>query len=534
MKRVYFLLTTLDDISISESHAKSFANKCLDFIPGSATMGAFAQFGLRNGEDLNSNRWFNLLQNNQTCFSNCLPVELDNETSSYIRLALPVPSSLHYAKLYQKTIKDYVNACADFEDNDQQLKQEREGYILGYSPNENSTLQKLVVKTNSVTKTSINHESQTAAEGKLFSMSLIRKNQRFMGYIQVSEEDVELVKDFVNSKSLRIGKSRNNEFGRVSISIIENMPNNGVLHTSFAELKDNNLLYLWCLSDCEFYDFQLCQPTTLPRFDNLWLDNNFDATYLPEKSFIRTKKVRLFNRKRGGLDGEKQLISKGSIICFKLSKPLSKNQLQDIEFNSIGLDRQLGFGRVIVNPTWISNYKLNSKINFFDLTDIDIETFNSASSGNISNHRLYDWLKSKSCESIQETKYSQNAKEILKEIKNIYLTSRKYNTIKDCDTWGKRNTQWNKRKEIISRYHLDFSQKFKDNIVVRKKKKKYFDDRKDREIQMESWAAKCNANTIISDLVQPVFDKYKNGELIAFFDIVDDADLSDNKNIQQN
>lgn len=441
MKKIYFLLTTLDDISISESHAKSFANRCLDFIPGSAIMGAFAQFALRNGEDLDSDKWFGLLQNNSTCFSNCLPVDLSKD---YVDIALPVPSSLHYAKLSNKLIEDYVNAsCANKsgEDGDQQLKQEREGYILSKSSNEAGSLNKLGVKTNSVTKTAINSKSQTADEGKLFSFSYIRQNQNFCGYIQVDDKDVELVKNFVKSETLRIGKSRNNEFGRVSITLLDETTSSskGDLHKDFAEIKDSNnnhLLYLWCLSDCQFYDLDLCLPTTLPRFDNLWLDNkSLKATYDPEKSFLRTKKVRLFNRKRGGLDGEKQLISKGSIICFKLNQALTKDQMKAMEENSIGLDRQLGFGRVIVNPGWIASYKLDSKVTFFDSIKLPVKADKSAvCKANSSTSKLYEWLKSNSGE--EKLNATTAAVKILEEIKKIYRISREYNFINAKESWG--------------------------------------------------------------------------------------------------
>lgn len=63
----------------------------------------------------------------------------------------------------------------------------------------------------------------------------------------------------------------------------------------------------------------------------------------------------------------------------------------------------------------------------------------------------------------------------------------------------------------------------------------YLEDRRNRDNQIESWAAKCNAKDKILDLVMDELGKsiYQNSDLIAFFDVVDDSDLSDFNNIEQ-
>ena len=106
---------------------------------------------------------------------------------------------------------------------------------------------------------------------------------------------------------------------------------------------------MWCLSDAQCFN-QLGSPTFTPDANTLHpqLSGSLNAA----KSFIRTRKVRRFNRARNGLDSEQQLIAAGSVLVYDLEQPASQETLQVLANQGIGVNRQQGLGWIQVNPAW--------------------------------------------------------------------------------------------------------------------------------------------------------------------------------------
>lgn len=429
--RLYYCATAVDNLVISQNHAVTFTNETLDYIPGSVVLGAIAAECYRSGEYTDA-QLFDLFQNSSAnAFSNAYPLNDDLEP------VFPSPLCIHYEKEKKPERQNLVNKCVPDNDSGVQYKQLRSGFF-------SADLKSFSIKRGTMTRTSVDFESQTAEDGNLFNQKYIHKGFRFAGYIEFEPQYEKLIRNFLNHKQIRIGKSRCSEFGRVELQIIDSMDFGNPPATK------NQCLYLWCLSDCQFINLENGQPSLVPQGSNLWSvaesNPDLDIKYDAERSFVRTCSKRYFNRKRGGFDGDRLLVSKGSIICFTLNRDLDGKVLDDLQKQGIGLDRQLGFGQVLVNPAWIDTRDLSS-VKLFKSSPVKLE---SCASGKckINNPYLIACLKKMDANSKNNELYVAGISKFIRNIADIYNNARRYSIIEPSEDFGPTATQWN---EIFTR-----------------------------------------------------------------------------------
>lgn len=356
--RYYYKAKALDNLSINESHANTYSSGCLDYIPGSAVMGALACRLYRN-RNFSREKLFSVFQGNDAVFSNVFPLKDGKPT-------LPVPMSLHYVKDESSEKANLENKCvSSADDSIKQYKQLREGLIT-------SGGDFISVKHDLITRTAINDENQTAKEHTLHTQESIVRGIEFIGFIDVCDSlknkfDGE-IRSFLNSV-IRVGNSRSSEFGRVKLEFMSS--DDDYLSYGKPDKGNGKFVYLWCISDCEFIS-DTAMPSAVPLFSNVWTlaDRNCSGEYRANRSFIRNSSIRHFNRRRGGLDGENILVRKGSVICFEItSGDFSNDDLKEIQKKGIGINRQYGYGQVIVNPSWIDERRIGNIENLFIADD---------------------------------------------------------------------------------------------------------------------------------------------------------------------
>ncbi len=514
--RYYYIAELVDSISISASHNSDYCQNCLDYIPGSAVSGALACRLYRNGK-ADEKILDRIFQNNEAVFSNCLPLE-------DMHPVFPAPSCLHYEKGTNEDNADYINLVKS-QPGTRQLKQVRTGYL-------NCSGHKYSVVRHSSTKTSIDYRTQTAAESKLFTLNFIDSGAKFWGYIDIPDNTLsrECMEEFLNSQ-VRIGKCRSSEFGRVKLGLISEkeseMIENFMKKLSSAA-NDSGELYLWCLSDVEFIDLKTVQGTFEPQGSNLWVGGS-SFSYYPEKSFIRTERVRYFNRKRNGYDSEKCLIKRGSIICFKSSSQLKQEQLDKIAREGIGFSRHLGMGRVIVNPSWMNQENLNNRLfDAFCFDKVD-EGKNDRQNYESEYNYLFDYLDSCHRQSEAKKQTDSKAGELLEQIVGLYKKARKFNQMMDSDQYGNsidssvqlgpNNTQWG-----VLRACLSEGRDCMDSIRNKLK------DERQRDSSRFTWdlhfASDSKTNTTFADEFLILIGKADRSTLVRLFDVLGRYDLS--------
>ena len=451
--KIYYAITIIDDLSLGVTSATVNSANTLDYIPGSAIMGALASKIYSESTPDIITMADELFQKNEAFFSNCLPLFPLNDNPSKLARALPVPLCLHTAK---NDAGKRINRSAENNTLDKtiQWKQIRTGYITdSFSDFSSNTVEK-----SAITRTAIDSSTYTAQEGKLFTQEFIHKGQSFLGYVECDDSFKSIIMQLFDDKVIRLGRSRGSEFGRAQIKMIEAKD----ISSNYLPVPDSKHLFIWCISNIEFYDTEYGIPTAVPRADNI-IGMQIKAEFNASRSFIRTENVRNFNRKRGGFDGEKILVKAGSIICFDLQSPLSKEDLIKIQQKGIGLNRQQGYGEIIVNPDWINKVDL-ANAQFETPIAVPKKILEITYSKPGTESRLYSWLM----EQYKKLNYDLADKVdcMYKQIIDLYLDCRAYSTeIPDTCQMGPSTTQWRILSNLLKTTKRDIN-KFQQKMYA--------------------------------------------------------------------
>jgi CRISPR-associated protein Csx10 len=427
--RLFYQLTTIDPVIVSQTTATTNNHQCLDYIPGSAILGALAGEHYNN---LSEEESWSAFHNGDVKYGPCYAL-------THNEIALPTPASWHVEKGNQnddnKTLQNMSitnHAASHFErDKTKQYKQCRDGYF-------NSKGDIANIEMGNTTKTELDRKTGSAKDQQLFSYSYLQANQKFVGWIETENSELlEKLKTSLN-KLHHIGRSRNTEFGRVSLEII---------NVTAPKISNNpKELVLWCLSDCEFID-SAGMPTLSPCGADIH-PLLADATLSPMRSFIRTNRVNRFNQKRQGFDSEQILITKGSILTFSLKTSVSDEVLAQLS-RGIGINQQYGLGWVSINPSWAdkTDFNENEQFTAFETT----LTSNKKVVVNATKSPLKSWLAQQI--KVQENTKSLQSKvnELSIEIISLYQNARRYNTIINSNEAGPSSTQWSRIRMEVSK-----------------------------------------------------------------------------------
>ncbi len=451
--RVYYQLTLVDPVIISQTTATTNNHECVDYIPGSTMLGAAAG---RLYSELTDTQSWDVFHNGACRFSPCYAM-IDGQPS------LPVPASWHVAKGVAATKDERIQAdavsnhayAAFRRDERVQYKQWREGYITAQG-------REAEVVKSLRTKTAIKAETGNADDNRLFSYSYLEAGQHFVGWIDCPDEALcERLKACLKGE-LRLGRSRNSEFGRVKLTFLNN-------HGESYPIDAGSSLVLWCLSDVQMLN-QLGMPTMTPSlqeiFSLLAASSNLP---LPagrlnlERSFIRSQRISRFNQTRQGLDSEQILISKGSVLVYDLDQALTDSQLALLSQQGIGINKQQGLGWVAVNPAWA----LMSHPGKIDASGTLFSTFSPLSSLDSGStqpgtplpqintsliHFLKDQLGRRNAKAEAKTK----ARKLLDDFVEAYRNARRYNNIARAYAAGPSPTQWGRIIDAVKNHGCEW------------------------------------------------------------------------------
>lgn len=432
--RIYYSLTTVDPVILSQTTATTNNHECLDYIPGSTMLGALAAQLYSSLDEQSS--WA-IFHSGAVQFGPSYPV-VDQQ------LALPIPACWHFEKDKKAFDGNKLNqaelvnqAHPNFERAEGvQYKQCRNGYI-------NSSGETASVGQGLSVKTAINRETGIAKDGSLFSYAYLEAKQTFIGWVESDNLDyLDQIKTQLCGQ-FRLGRSRNTEFGRVDIQLLNDMP------ISSPKVM-NDVLTIWCLSDCQCLD-SLGLATFVPELNQLipGVQGTLDAN----KSFIRPAKVSRFNQKRQGLDSEQLLISKGSVLVYRLDEPLSAQRLNDLQQSGIGINRQQGLGWVMVNPDWAENAHLTDA-SLFDRVSLTANAEPEYSNAPTSN--LTRWIANRCKEENDAAQIKDEVKALLTQIGQAYRNARQYNHILNSYEVGPSSSQWRRISDELRNHNHDW------------------------------------------------------------------------------
>lgn len=205
-------------------------------------------------------------------------------------VALPIPKSLHRPK--------DGGPWEDWSDGsrNQNYTQAKDGQV-GPSCGEDG-LAEVAVRRVSSLRTAINPDTLTAADGQFYGLQALAAGQKFVALL--AGEGAKAAVGALSGEHF-LGRSRNAEFGRVTIRSVD-VPR-------LPELGEENAQFLWCLSDFAAHDVCFL-PTERP-------DRLFGQRIDWSKSYVRHRSYSPFNAAWKRRQPERLVIGRGSVLVLK-------------------------------------------------------------------------------------------------------------------------------------------------------------------------------------------------------------------------
>jgi len=360
MIAIPFILHAKERIILSATSASAGQHECLDYLPGSALLGAFASLEYKQGKTKDPDTVFHLFHSGAVSFGDAYPLSPDG--SPCIR----IPLSFHQAKAKAgspATSNNKKGLCSEKTFNLSATAREDNGDQLVQMRNEWMTASGALTSVDSgyVLKTARDSAKRgTAADGQLFGFSYIESGQSFCGCIYVSDDQehlVEKLKTWISKNdSVFIGRSHNAEFGRCELSPLPEDPHAMFTPSSPDEQKTNlpEEIRLLALSDWWF-------PTGLPTEGASFHPLLEDYSLTPDRTFARFRTYSPWNSFRGVPDPQRHVVSKGSVITLTLKEDKTPPEIslsdlrKPLRSDGLGAGQSDGLGRTLVHPSLLDS-----------------------------------------------------------------------------------------------------------------------------------------------------------------------------------
>lgn len=341
MTMLYFDLDIelTEDCVFSERRATFGMPGSLEYVPGAKLLGAAAATLYCSLGDTA----FDVFHAGCVSFGNGLPVSDADE------IGYPMPFCWHVRKHEDEAILEHpgrwrldsdqiLNGKFGLNPRDRQL---REGFVTASG-------EWLRPRRRHAPKTAHEPGKNKAAEGRLFGYDAVLAEQRFRSRIAIAgagaaERAILGQLQATLNTTLRLGRSRSAEFGsaRCLPGEVRELPPAAVSGTE---------LNLWLVSDLAARD-PYGAPTVSP--DPAWLKLP-PGQLLLQKSFIRSRRYSPFNSYWQTPEEERQVIERGSVLCYKLERAPDAGQCARLAFG-LGEHRASGLGQVLCNPSLLQH-----------------------------------------------------------------------------------------------------------------------------------------------------------------------------------
>lgn len=342
MIRRQYKCTLLSDVVISSSAATEGFQASLNYIPGSKFLGIVAKslYGkkIKVATDL-----LNLFHNGHVRFGDAHPY-IDEQRMEVLPYAWQFPKGKKAEGIYyQQHQANFQDIKKELVKDSIQLKQAR-GYY--FQANRSLKLgQKFSIKS------AYNRAERRSKDGQMFGYNALKSGTEWSFIIEMEsdqyQEDIDMI--LGNKKEHRIGRSKTAQYGLIKIEFLKDL-------TKDKKETESDILageiHVYAASNLCFYD-ESGQTTLKPSITDLLplapAAITEEDAIIWEKSNIRSRTYRTWNKHRQNRDTDRMIIEKGSVFVLKTTQKINKS----IFDNGIGQHKSEGFGRVLVNPDFL-------------------------------------------------------------------------------------------------------------------------------------------------------------------------------------
>ena len=396
MKTLQFKCTLLSDLIINQKAASTGPNSTLDFIPGNNFLGIVAA---KYDDPEFENKLMEVFHSGKVRFGDAHPVDAKSDYRS-----LHVPASIFSPKLQKGIYYQHHMIEGDLK---VQLEQQRRGFY-DFSKN---PAEKINADTTFSIKSAYDSEKRKSQDEQMFGYEALREGLELYFEVEVDDGSIATLIEKALVGVKRVGRSRSAQYGLVRIEPFsfkeihssEN-PYKPGFHTVYA---DGRLI---------FYDPEIGQLTLAPTAQMLGFTNGIIRWDLSQ---VQTFQYAPYNGKRRCFDPDRFGFEKGSVFVVQSDEA-------PIISSYIGAFRNEGFGKVIFNPSFLSDKNIilkesvdNPKQDSNDIPDesktplvkylLDIQEFTECSKFITS--KVNEWVK-RNNKYFQDTQFASQWGEI--------------------------------------------------------------------------------------------------------------------------
>lgn len=375
MKYLMYALYTEEPIKMGSSGKQSDVEKALKYIAGSSIRGAFINKYIKkyikenesNEEFINKNNW--ILK--ETFFSDAY-IGDKNEENIFRTITIPLVFYAEKEQIRHSNGEKDLSVHSVILPNDKPKDGEEVATLEKYGFVSNKGIKVLDVNMIDNMHIKISNKSSNSGEDKnqIFRYEAIDRGQIFIGYIKVTDEKLQQVKNIIKVNDIfYIGGSKGSGYGRcrvISVSLKDDISYEDILN-----IKKNKCI-----------EYENKKYFTIYAASNLILLNEFGGvTNIIEEKFLEKKlglkDVKLekamissnitdgYNHKWKGRNIQQTAVSAGSVYLYSFQGIWDEEKAKDIEENGIGQRKTEGFGNIIFNMCMNSNkiqaYRKNNK-----------------------------------------------------------------------------------------------------------------------------------------------------------------------------
>lgn len=281
-------------------------------------------------------------------------------------------------------------------------------------------------------RTAIGEKTGTAQNGQLFGYQMLNEGIQFQTQIDCEETvHADVIHDVLSAqKHLFIGRSRTAQYGRVAIKVEKISP--AALKAPIVKINSQDHLVLWLASDLALYNAN-GQPCLAPSMADLGLTSQ--ATFVADKSFVRTRQFAPYNGYRRSYDLERQVIEKGSVLTYRLDSEWQPEDLIHLQAG-LGCYVESGLGQVVLSEDFLALLQTERpELNKHQTTE-------SPTVSKPQNSTLLKFLEAKASEQKSSQKHVDVLNKAIDELLALYQSARKYNNIQAGRAYGPTKTQW--------------------------------------------------------------------------------------------
>lgn len=331
MQIIRYRITSLLPLLFASNTGDTNMVATLDYITGTHLRGMFANEYIKRkgiGKDAHKDetfyKWF--LKGELKITNAYITAEIGNRVCRF----LPIPFSIQREKGAEDIAYDLLFQNEDF---DKQTKG-----IDGYGLLEGDKLTRKSVKRSLNFHHARDREKGVSKKGLIFNYESIKEGQPFECYIIGNTDDLKEFSNIITDGIYYLGRSRNNQYGKIKFEIISPKPEDFFSEIEPAKVEDKVVLTL--LSDTIIYNENGYSTTDIKH-----IEKELGCTI--KKAFIRQ------SEKEGFISVWR--LKSPSEVCFKAGssflieiKDGDLDRLKELQKTGIGMRTHEGFGRFVI------------------------------------------------------------------------------------------------------------------------------------------------------------------------------------------